>query len=87
MNAAIDHLERGLYYDCNNLEVNFMLGIAHMTLNSFGKALQYLGKVVELNNKFKNNLHMLLAINHKKRGDLKAALSSISSQIQLHDDH
>lgn len=42
MHSAIDCIKRGLYYDPDHLELNFMLGMAHLTLNAYPEAIQYL---------------------------------------------
>ena len=42
MHQAIEVLGRGLYYDPSNIEVNFMLGIAHISLERYADSLKYL---------------------------------------------
>lgn len=60
--------------------------MAHLTLNAFPLAIQTLEKVALINNRFKNNLYLLIGIAHKKKGDTDSALSAVSRQISLNED-
>ncbi len=86
MTNAIECIQRALYYDSDHLELNFMLGIAHLTLNAFSEAIQSLEKVALINNRFKNNIYLLIGIAHKKKGDIDFALTAVSRQISLNED-
>ena len=68
MNQVMEILQRGLYYDPFNLEVNFMLGVASMSLQRFGEGVKYLGKVERGNDKYRKELFMLMAIGYGKTG-------------------
>lgn len=70
MHQATEVLGRGLYYDPSNIEVNFMLGVAHMSLEHYADSLKYLNQVFRTNKKYKKELIMMLAIAHRKLGDL-----------------
>ena len=83
MPNAIQCIHRALYFDADHLELNFMLGMAHLTLNAYNQAIKSLEKVGLINNRFKNNLFLLIAIAHKKKGDIESALAAVSHQIGL----
>lgn len=63
-----------------------MLGMAHLTLNAFPEAIRSLEKVAQINNRYKNNLFLLISIAHKKKGDIGSALEALNHQISLNED-
>jgi tetratricopeptide (TPR) repeat protein len=86
MPAAIECIIRGLYYDPDHLELNFMLGMAHLTINAFPEAIRSFEKVAQINNRYKNNIFLLIGIAHKKKGDIGSAIEALNHQISLNED-
>jgi lipopolysaccharide biosynthesis regulator YciM len=71
-------LERGLYYDPDVVELNFMLGVSHLSLGHYTEALRYLGRVTKINPKYESNLPLLISIAYNKMGNLQAAVAVIN---------
>ena len=80
MIAAIPVLERGLYYDPTNSELNHMLAMAHLTLNNPSEALRYLHRLAK-NTSPSPKTHLLLAITCHKLKDLPSAIKAIDKHL------
>lgn len=83
MAEAIEVFNRGLYYDSNNVELNYWLGVAQMNMGNHSESLKYLGQVYKTNRLYKSNLLLLMAIGYKKVGQMQASLTAISEYIQV----
>lgn len=85
MAGAIPVLERGLYYDPSSVELNHMLAMAHLELNSPARALPFLNRLAR-QSPVPPKLYLLLAITHRKLNDPSAALRAINQHLANETD-
>jgi len=81
MYKCTEILKRGLYYDPTNPEVNYLLGVAYLVQENDQEAIKYLQGVSKNNPDYNGEVMMLLAICHKRQGNLPQALEAISKQV------
>lgn len=63
-----------------------MLAMAFLTMNRCSQALAHFQKVAKIDKQYKSNMFLLMAIAHKKKGDVGMALMAISQQLALCQD-
>jgi len=53
-------------YDSKLLEANYLLGVSHLSLQDYEKAIKEFTYVIDKNPFFKKNIYILLAVGYKK---------------------
>jgi tetratricopeptide (TPR) repeat protein len=63
--------------ESEHIEAQYLLGLSHFYLENYAESVQWLSRVLDKDDHFRNCAYLFLAISHKKTNNIESAISVV----------